>query len=101
MHKITQHPGEGYLNYLKRSRAENQALIDAMPKPPTLHERIQTWYNGLSDDNKRRPFTMQQLRALFCETPQRIGAGLFDLGWTRKRMWRDDRPTARYWLKIK
>lgn len=97
MHDIKS--GIGYMTMLKRRREEMQRLIDATPKPPALHERITTWYNDLSEDTKNRAWTMREFRALFGETPQRIGATLFDLGWTRKRMWRDDRPTARYWLK--
>lgn len=90
---------KSYAEHLKIKRAERQARRDAMPKPQTIHERIETWYNGLSIDNQARAWTMREFRAIFGETPQRIGAALFDLGWTRKRMWRDDRPTARYWMK--
>lgn len=88
-----------YSEHLKIKRAEAQARRAAMPKPQTIHERIETWYNGLTDADKSRAWTMREFRAIWGETPQRIGAALFDLGWTRKRMWRDDRPTARYWLK--
>lgn len=88
-----------YAEHLKIKRAERQARRDAIPKLPTIRERIETWYNDLSDDHQGRAWTMREFRAIFGETPQRIGAALFDLGWTRKRMWRDDRPTARYWLK--
>ena len=89
----------GYMERLKHKRAEAQAIRDAMPKPSTLHERIETWFAGLLDSEKNRPWTMKEFRQIFGETPQKIGAALFDLGWTRKRMWRDDRPTARYWMK--
>lgn len=89
----------GYLDRLKRRRKELREVIDATPEPPTLHERIETWYNGLSQENQSRAWTMREFRAVFGESPQRIGAALFELRWTRKRMWRDDRPTARYWLK--
>jgi hypothetical protein len=91
----------GYLERLKRSREEAQRIREAAPQPLSLHERIETWFSGLSDDNQRRAWTMKEFRAMFGDTPQKIGAALFDLGWTRKRMWRDERPTARYWLKIK
>ena len=90
---------KSYAEHLKIKRAERQALRDAMPKPQTIHERIEAWYAGLTADQQTRAWTMREFRAIFGETPQRIGAALFDLGWTRKRMWRDDRPTARYWLK--
>lgn len=91
---------KSYAEYLKIKRAERQALRDAMPKPQTIHERIETWYATLTADQQARAWTMRELGAIILgETPQRIGAALFDLGWTRKRMWRDDRPTARYWLK--
>lgn len=89
----------GYLEKLKLRRQEIQRQKDATPKLRTLHEHITAWYAGLSNNDKGRAWTMKEFRVLFEETPQRIGAALFDLGWTRKRMWRDDRPTARYWLK--
>lgn len=89
-----------YSEQLKRKREERQRQKDAIPKPPTLHECIEKWYNGLSDDDKSRAWTMKEFREIFAESPQRLGAALFELGWTRKRMWRDDRPTARYWLKM-
>ena len=88
-----------YVEHLKRKREEAQRQREATSKQPSLHERIETWFNGLSEEDKRRPWAMREFRTLFGETPQRIGAALFDLNWTRKRMWRDDRPTARYWLK--
>lgn len=91
--------GIGHLEKLKRRRAAAQALRDATPKPATLHERIVTWFAGLSDDDKSRAWTMREFRALFGETPQRIGAALFELSWTRRRSWADSKPTARYWLK--
>lgn len=90
---------ESYMARLKRRRVELQALRDATPKPATLHEQIEAWHNSLSDDNKGRAWTMREFRALFSDTPQRIGGALFDLGWTRRRSWADARPTARYWLK--
>lgn len=89
----------GYMARLKAKRAERQALRDAMPKPQSIHERIEIWHAALTADQQARAWTMREFRAIFGETPQKIGATLFDLGWTRKRMWRDDRPTARYWLK--
>ena len=92
-------PYISYLEKLQRNREAAQARRDAIPKPQTIHERIETWYYGLSPEDKARAWTMREFRAIFGETPQRIGAALFDLKWTRKRMWRDDRPTARYWLK--
>ena len=89
-----------YLKRLERARDEAQALRDAMPKPPTLHERIEEWYNGLSDADKQRNWTMKEFRAIFGETPQKIGQALFDMNWIRKRMWKDNRPTSRYWFKV-
>lgn len=89
----------GYLEKLKQKRETARALREATPKPPSLHERIETWYEGLSDDDKRRAWTMKEFRNIFGETPQRIGAALFDLDWTRRRSWKDSMPTARYWMK--
>lgn len=89
----------GYLEQLKRRREAAQALKAATPKPPTLHERIEAWYNDLSCEDKTRAWTMNEFKALFGETPQKMGAALFDLGWTRRRCWKDAYPTARYWLK--
>jgi len=89
----------GYLEMLKRRREAAQAKRAAITNVPPLHERIEQWYDALPCDEKSQVYTMKEFRALFGESPQKIGATLFDLGWTRKRMWRDDRPTARYWFK--
>lgn len=91
----------GYAKYLKQKREAAQALREAEPKQPTLSERIEKWYEGLPDEDKRRAFTMKEFRALFGETPQRISAVLWDQNWTRKRSTRNDLPTSRYWLKNK
>jgi hypothetical protein len=101
MNNLSSQYGTSYIKQLKQNREKAKREREATPKLPSLHERIETWFNALSEENQHRPFTMREFRALFEDTPQRIGAALFDLGWTRKRMWRDDRPTARYWLKQK
>jgi hypothetical protein len=92
-------PSESYLDTLKRRREDIQMQREATPKTPPLHTRMTTWYNGLSHEEKNRAYSMQEFRILFGDTPQKIGATLWSLGWTRKRMWRDDQPTARYWQK--
>lgn len=89
----------GHLDKLRLNREAAQARRAAIPKPPSLEERIQQWQNSLSCEDKTRAWTMKEFRALFNDSPQKIGAALFELGWTRKRIWRDDRPTARYWFK--
>ena len=100
MSDFKRYNGIGYIERLRLKREKAKRERESVPKLPSLHEQIETWFNGLSEDNQSRPFTMREFRALFGKTPQKIGAALFDLGWTRKRMWRDDRPTARYWLKL-
>ena len=99
MNNLSSQYGTSYLEKLKQNREKAKHERDAISKLPSLHERIEAWFNGLSEENKLRPWAMREFRAIFGETPQKIGAALFDLKWTRKRMWRDDRPTARYWLK--
>jgi hypothetical protein len=92
--------GIGYLDTLKQRREEILRHRESMPKSPTLHEKIRLWVDSLSPEEQSRAWTMKEFRIPFHDTPQKIGAALFDLGWTRRRMWRDDRPTARYWLKM-
>ena len=89
----------GYLEQLRLKREAAQAKKAAISKQPPLRERIEEWYNTLPCEDKTRAWTMKEFRALFNDSPQKIGAALFELGWTRKRMWRDDMPTARYWFK--
>lgn len=89
----------GYLEQLRQNRKTAQAKRAAITNAPPLHERIQEWYNALPCEEKSQVYTMREFRALFGESPQMIGAALFALGWSRKRMWRDDRPTARYWFR--
>lgn len=89
----------GYLDQLKNRRETAQAQKAAAPKPPTLHQRVEAWHNGLSDEDKSRAWTMKEFREIFGETPQRLGTTLFQLGWTRRRSWADSRPTSRFWVK--
>ena len=88
-----------YTEQLKRNREQAQKQRELTPKPSELPQRIELWFCGLSIEDQRRPWTMKEFRVLFGDTPQKLGAALFGLGWTRKRMWRDERPTARYWLR--
>ena len=91
----------GYIEQLKQNRERNQNQREPTLIPSELPQRIELWFCGLSIEDQRRPWTMKEFRVIFSETPQKIGAALFALGWTRKRMWRDESPTARYWLKQK
>ena len=92
--------GIGYKERLERRRKKLQAIKDAAPKPPTLHERIEAWFAELSQEDQRRAWHMREFRAIFNDTPQRIGAALFELGWSRRRRWTDSKPTARYWFRV-
>ena len=88
-----------YMERLKQRRAEHQKKMEAIPEAPSLREQIDRWYQELSDTAKTQAYTMAQFRARFGESPQKIAAALWDLGWTRKRIWKDDQPTRRYWYK--
>jgi len=88
-----------HLEKLKLRRDENNKRRDAMPKPPTLHERIDTWFNTLSVEDQSRAWKMHEFKELFEESSQKIGAVLFELGWSRRRSWNDAKPTSRSWLK--
>lgn len=88
---------KGYKERLYEKRRHSQRQV--VPKPPPLSERITNWYNALPPSEQNRHYTMKELRTIFNETPQQIGATLFELGWSRKRLWRDETPTARYWFK--
>ncbi len=89
----------GYCEQLRLKREASQAQRAALPKPPTLNERISAWSDALPSEDKTRPWHMSEFRSLFGESPQKLAEALWGLGWTRKRMWRDDRPTARYWFR--
>ncbi len=99
MNSLNRMRGISHMEMLRQGHEKAQAERDAVARQPTLHEKIQTWFNGLSEDDQRQPWTMKEFKVLFNDTPQKIGAALFDLGWSRKRMWRDDQPTSRYWFK--
>lgn len=91
--------GIGYMTMLKHRRVEMQRQIDATPKPLSLHERITTWYNGLSEQDQKRAWRMRDLKTIFHATPQAVAQCLWALGWTRRRSWADSKPTARFWLR--
>lgn len=96
---------ESYMARLERLRAERKLEQDLKNAPPllsvtkTLEGRIESWYWSLPVDRQQDKWTMKQLRAIFNETPQKLGMALFSLGWTRKRLWRDETPLARYWFR--
>jgi len=96
---------ESYKALLERQRKERQAERDLRNAPPppsvtkTLEERIESWYWSLPVDRQQDKWTMKQFRELFKETPQKIGQALFALGFSRKRLWKDETPLARYWFR--
>ena len=91
---------KSYLDLLKCRREALQAIKDATPSPPTLTEKIDAWFSGLSQEDQGRAYKMLELKQIFSgETSQKIGAALWELGWSRRRSWKDDRPTSRHWYK--
>jgi hypothetical protein len=97
MHDFTHR--KGYMEYLEQKRQAAKELRDAIPKPPTLYDRVRGWFAGLSEEDQGRAWTMKELKIVFGESPQAIASVLWGLGFSRKRMYKDSQPTARYWFK--
>jgi hypothetical protein len=105
-----------YLENLKRqveerrlrreaAAAEHRAAKDAKAARPSSAERmaklraaVERWYAALAPEDRRPRYLISHLAPLFRCTPQMLGGVLPELGWRRKRSWRDDAPTHRYWL---
>jgi hypothetical protein len=90
---------ESFMQRLQRNRLEAEEKRRAAPKPLTLAERIDTWWQGLPAAEQRAAYSMEFFRDRFGESPARLGPALFSLGWERKRDWRIGKPHGRVWLK--
>jgi hypothetical protein len=95
---------ETYIQRLRRETEERRAKRRAQP-PVTatdpraeLRARIIRWYSTLSPEDRASRYLLEQLAPLFRCTPQQLGVAMHELGWRRKRVWRDDGPYRRYWL---
>lgn len=89
---------QGYLDRLRERRAEIQAQKESILPLPTLTERIETWWRGLTPEEQGKHYTMQFFQWMFGENPAWIGPVLFSLGWERKRLWKIGKPHSRVWV---
>ena len=97
--------GDNYISGLRRQAAERRAQRDAAAAAviadprAELRARLTAWYDALPPD-ARPPagFLLEDIRKAVHATPQALGLALYELGWSRKRVWRSDGPFRRYWF---
>ena len=97
--------GETYIERLRRETEERRARRRAAPLPNSVDARrtelraqIGRWWSTLAPEDRAPRYLLEQLAPLFRCTPQQLGVALHELGWRRKRVWRDDAPYRRYWM---
>lgn len=90
---------ECYKERLTRLRDETiqRQLVERM----TLEQKITQWWAGLSDAERGEGYTMDFFVEMLKDTPPRIGAVLFSIGWVRKRSWKVGAPHRRMWVADK
>ncbi len=97
--------GRAYIAGLKRQAAERWAQRDAAAAATIndpraeLRGRLTAWYDALPPD-ARPPggFLIEDVRKAVHATPQALGLALWELGWSRKRVWSNTGPFRRYWF---
>ena len=90
---------ESYIERLQRHRLEVDEKRRTEPKPLTLAERIDTWWQGLPAAEQKGAWKMEFFVNYFGEAPASIGPSLFSLGFVRRRDWRIGKPHGRVWVK--
>lgn len=92
-----------WLDNLKREIAEKRGKRVTIPASNTadpraeLRARITRWWNTLAPEDRAPRYLLEHLAPLFRCTPQQLGVALHELGWRRRRVWREDGPYRRYW----
>ena len=91
-----------YIAQLRREskiyNAASAAIAAERNKPLAI--KVREWWGRLSDEEKYRPYSMEELAKIFNVAPGRIGLGLAELGWIRRRMWTETNY-KRYWVAAK
>lgn len=91
---------ESHMQRLLRLRLESEMKRRTAPRPLTLAERIEIWFQALPAAEKCAAYSMEFFKDYFGESPARIGPVLFSLGFERKRDWRIGKPHGRVWLNV-
>jgi hypothetical protein len=97
--------GGAYIAGLRRFAAERRAQRDAAAQAAIadpraeLRARLTTWYDALPPD--ARPlggFLIEDIRKAVYAPVQSLGLALWELQWSRKRVWSNTGPFRRYWF---
>jgi hypothetical protein len=91
---------ESYSERLQRRRRERIEERENRPQPLSLEEQIRGWWDNLPPSEKPNPWHMNFFVKRFGVAPSKIGPALYVLGWERKREYRTDGPSRRYWVKV-
>jgi len=96
-----------YIATLRRQTAERRAQraaeAEAVINDPraVLRAQLVQWQAALPDATRaeaaRDGYTLEDIRKAVHATPQSLGLVLDELGWSRRRIWRNDGPYRRRW----
>ncbi len=96
---------DAYIKDLRARIEARRAQRPARPAPASvvgrraeLRAQIARWWDTLAPEDRAPRYLLEQLAPYFRSTPQQLGVALHELGWSRKRVWRDDGPYRRYWM---
>jgi crotonobetainyl-CoA:carnitine CoA-transferase CaiB-like acyl-CoA transferase len=97
-------PGSAYMAALKQRTAERMAKRAAdraatrVDPRAVLRAKVKEWWDELPPYERKPRYLLEELVPLFGCTPQQLGVALWEIGWRRKRVWREDGPYRRFWL---
>ena len=98
MEAILRPRGAYIKNLIRLSDEAIAASADiAAEKNKPLIVKIKDWWQKLPPEERYRPYSMDELVAVFKAAPGRLGIALAEEGWARRRVW-DATNYKRYWV---
>lgn len=82
----------------RRARRAAEAMTKALDPRAELRAKVRAWWEELPSCARKPRYLLEELVPRFGCTPQQLGVALYELGWHRKRVWREDGPYRRYWM---
>jgi hypothetical protein len=79
-------------------RAVEAAAAIADPRA-ALRTQIAEWQRTLGPETSQSGYLLEDIRKAVNATPQQLGLALWEMGWTRKRVWLSDGPYRRRWYR--
>ncbi len=96
--------GNAYLAQLKHWSAEQRAKRAAQASAAIadaragLRARLAEWQRTLPPEAREHGLFLEDVRKAVPATLQDLGIALWELGWSRKRIWKSTGPYRRVWF---